>query len=826
LRLACIRSGKIFALPRPLTSVLPFRLDRLTGRAFLLRARHVNSTTMSKRDAAKCRQTCGCTSERAGRKRRREQFARPRLEPLEARLLMTATPSEWNLSHGFICSCPICTGQGLEAVPVATEVASGPAAAPLSSLPQLRSNPGATAKLFLDFDNHFESFWGGYSNVSTPVFDRDGNFGSYSDGELEAIYEIWARVAEDYAPFNIDVTTIDPGHQSNQVVAVIAIGGNWSDWYGSSAGGVAYVGGFYNGASNVGYVFDDALGSGNAKFVAEAASHEAGHLFGLQHQANWENGVRTEWYHSGENGWAPIMGVGYYQPRTTWHDGPRDSSPTALQDDMSILANSNNAFGYRADDVGNTRAAAAVLPVSGSTVNFDGLIGRASDVDVWWFSTSGGAISLQLAGDPYGTNLDGVLELWDLNGSVVATAAPSGSLGASLSISVGAGTYYLVARGMGDYGDVGQYTISGSLPVPPPAPEIGLASGASNLSSGGTLSFGTTAPGVVCTRTVTVANYGSQSLNLSALDPAQMPAGFTLLQNLFATSLAPGQATTFVVQLDAAAIGSFSGQLSVVSNDADESPFTLQLAGSVAIPSPATIMDDGAANNKLVGAWKLKSGAGYSGDMRQAAKGTGSASSTWTFRNLEAGQYRVWVTYRIGSANATNAPFTLYNGSRALRTVRVNQRLTPASLEENGTRWQLLGSAAINSGKLVVRLTNAANGQVVADAVRIEPIQSSGSLAASSPFGDTVHFASAFLSEMPASSHAAASAAPSSTLVRTTTPDSPTRATTTADCGPELALLQNAIELLRASRTATHHQSALDQLAADETAWSELLHVE
>ena len=36
------------------------------------------------------------------------------------------------------------------------------------------------------------------------------------------------------------------------------------------------------------------------------------------------------------------------------------------------------------------------------------------------------------------------------------------------------------------------------------------------------------------------------------------------------------------------------------SNDADESPFTLQLAGSVAIPSPATIMDDGAANNKLV----------------------------------------------------------------------------------------------------------------------------------------------------------------------------------------------------------------------------------
>jgi hypothetical protein len=346
--------------------------------------------------------------------------------------------------------------------------------------------------------------------------------------------------------------------------------------------------------------------------------------------------------------------------------------------------------------------------------------------------------------------------------------------------------------------------------------------GGSNLSSGGTLNFGTTAPGIAAARTVTVANYGTQSLTLTAIDPANMPSGFTLLQNLFATSLAPGQATTFVVQLDGAAIGAFGGQLNLVSNDADESPFVVQLAGSVAAAAPATIMDDGAANNKLVGAWKLKTGAGYAGDMRQAAKGTGAATSTWTFRNLDAGQYRVWVTYRIGSANATNAPFTLYNGAKALRTVRINQRLTPASLDDGGARWQLLGSAAINSGKLVVRLTNAANGQVVADAVRIERIASSGSLAASAALGSLdphpARFASTFSTDESAGADAVRAAQPPRFTPLNSSPPADSN-----DCGPELSVLQNAVELLRATRNATHHASALDQLAGDEAVWSELL---
>jgi hypothetical protein len=184
----------------------------------------------------------------------------------------------------------------------------------------------------------------------------------------------------------------------------------------------------------------------------------------------------------------------------------------------------------------------------------------------------------------------------------------------------------------------------------------------------------------------------------------------------------------FPVRLDAAAVGTFQCQLSLTSDDADESPFTLQLAGTVAVPPPppATIIDDGNAGNTLVGAWRLKTGTGYGNDLRQAPKGTGSINAKWTFSNLAAGQYQVWVTYRISSVNATNAPFTLYNGSTTVRTVRINQRLTPASLQADGARWQSLGNVWINSGRLVVKLTNAANGQVVADAVRIERVVTSG----------------------------------------------------------------------------------------------------
>src|SRR5688572_14916358 len=110
--------------------------------------------------------------------------------------------------------------------------------------PSLSSRPGAAASLYLDFDGHYERQWGRYANASTPAYDTDGNPGSFGAAEQAAIREIWSRVAEDYAPFNINVTTVQPPVIADRVAARIAIGGSSRDWYGGSAGGVSYGGGF------------------------------------------------------------------------------------------------------------------------------------------------------------------------------------------------------------------------------------------------------------------------------------------------------------------------------------------------------------------------------------------------------------------------------------------------------------------------------------------------------------------------------------------------------------------------------------------------------
>src|SRR5437867_2527541 len=81
---------------------------------------------------------------------------------------------------------------------------------PLSSVPALNSLPGAPAALYLDFDGDFESNWGGIPNIVTPAYDTDGDPTSFSDYELACINQIWQYVAEDYSPFNINVTTVAP----------------------------------------------------------------------------------------------------------------------------------------------------------------------------------------------------------------------------------------------------------------------------------------------------------------------------------------------------------------------------------------------------------------------------------------------------------------------------------------------------------------------------------------------------------------------------------------------------------------------------------------
>ena len=109
--------------------------------------------------------------------------------------------------------------------------------------------------------------------------------------------------------------------------------------------------------------------------------------------------------------------------------------------------------------------------------------------------------------------------------------------------------------------------------------------------------------------------------------------------------------------------------------------------------------------------------------MRYSTPGTGSDVATWRF-TVTPGRYRVattWVPH--DTARATNAPFTIYDGSNELAAVRINERLAPDDFSDAGVDWEYLsGALDIVGSQLIVRLSDDADSHVFADAVRIERI--------------------------------------------------------------------------------------------------------
>jgi fibronectin type 3 domain-containing protein len=377
------------------------------------------------------------------------------LESLEVRRLMHVDPNHPDHFDPVPMS-PVGT-----VVPATPHV--GPFAA-LADVPELNSNLDATAQLYIDFDGAPSMAWGSYTSAVTPAYDTDGDATSFTAGELSNIEQIWSRVAELYSPFNINVTTVDPGNLSDKLTTRVIVGGTGS-WYGS-AGGVAYIGAFYNSAPNVAWVFPKMLANGNTKYTAEAISHESGHTFGLNHQSTYSGTKKTAEYNPGTSAKAPIMGNSYSAARATWWNGQSSLGSASIQNDATVISSSNNGYGYRPDDHGGDSGSATALDIDGDQISGDGIIEQTTDTDYFSFTTLAGDISLSVAPAQYSGMLDATLTLLDSDGATVATADTSG-LGESLSLSVGAGTYYLVVSSKGNAGDLGQYTLSGSVITSP-----------------------------------------------------------------------------------------------------------------------------------------------------------------------------------------------------------------------------------------------------------------------------------------------------------------------------------------------------------------------
>jgi hypothetical protein len=382
--------------------------------------------------------------------------------------------------------------------PAGTESATAGATAAAALLPAdqtflLHSRPGAKRVIYLDFLGQVvtATAWNssyGLSTIDAKPFDLDGQPASLSTVELERIQYIWQRVAEDYAPFDVDVTTEEPpadaltrSSSSDLYFGTrVVITRDWTALSSSpcGCGGIAYVG-IYDDTGTAykpAWVFYNQLGSGNEKYVAEAISHEAGHNLGLSH----DGGTGTGYYQghgSGATGWAPIMGVGYYKELVQWSKGEYTGA-TQTQDDLQVIQNTGAPL--RPDDHGDTTAAATPLDAvaSGGSVSLQGsgLIGTRADVDAFSFSAGPGSLSLSVKPASRGPNLDISARLYDAAGTLLASINPTDALDATVNVNTtSAGSHYLLVEGVGkgisttgysDYASLGSYTITGTAPEP------------------------------------------------------------------------------------------------------------------------------------------------------------------------------------------------------------------------------------------------------------------------------------------------------------------------------------------------------------------------